>query len=91
MKTVKYLFVGALLLCGSVTVMAQTGTSADIEAMKALVKNKPADYGKQVKNYIKANKNIKLIEKYHTTDASMYDSNVRNFKKTLVTPGAPGT
>ena len=56
MKTVKYLFVGALLLCGSVTVMAQTGTSADIEAMKALVKNKPADYGKQVKNYIKANK-----------------------------------
>lgn len=56
MKTVKYLFVGALLLCGSVTVMAQDGTKADIEAMKAMVKNKPADYGKQVKNYIKANK-----------------------------------
>lgn len=47
---------GALLLGGSATTMAQDGTKADIDAMKAMVKNKPADYDKQVKNFIKVNK-----------------------------------
>ena len=56
MKSVKYLFISALLLGGSVAAMAQDGTKADIDAMKTLVKNKPADYDKQVKNFIKANK-----------------------------------
>ena len=56
MKTVKYLLIGALLLGGSAATMAQDGTKADVDAMKALVKNKPADYDKQVKNFIKANK-----------------------------------
>lgn len=56
MKTVKYLLMGALLLGGSATTMAQDGTKADIDAMKAMVKNKPADYDKQVKNFIKVNK-----------------------------------
>ena len=56
MKTVKYLLMGALLLGGSAATMAQDGTTADIDAMKALLKNKPADFGKQVKNFIKANK-----------------------------------
>ncbi len=56
MKTVKYLILGALLLGGSVSSMAQDGTKADIDAMKALVKNKPADYDKLVKKFIKVNK-----------------------------------
>ena len=56
MKAIKYLFLGALLMGSSTAVLAQDGTKADVDAMKALVKNKPADYDKQVKNYIKANK-----------------------------------
>ena len=56
MKAIKYLLMGALLLGGSASAMAQDGTKADIDAMKALVKNKPADYDKQVKNFIKVNK-----------------------------------
>lgn len=56
MKTIKYLFIGALLLGGSSAAMAQDGTKADIEAAKNLVKNKPADLSKQVKAFAKANK-----------------------------------
>ena len=56
MKAIKYLFLGALLMGSSTAVLAQDGTKADVDAMKALVKNKPADYDKQVKNFIKANK-----------------------------------
>ena len=56
MKTFKYLLIGALLLGGSAASMAQDGTKADVDAIKNLVKNKPADYDKQVKNFIKANK-----------------------------------
>ena len=56
MKTFKYLLLGALLLGGSAASMAQDGTKADVDAIKNLVKNKPADYDKQVKNFIKANK-----------------------------------
>jgi len=56
MKAIKYLFIGALLLGGSSAAMAQTGTNADIDAVKTLVKNKPADYDKQVKAFSKANK-----------------------------------
>ncbi len=56
MKTIKYLFIGALLLGGSTVAMAQDGTKADIDAVKSLIKNKPADFGKQVKAFSKANK-----------------------------------
>jgi tetratricopeptide (TPR) repeat protein len=56
MKAIKYLFLGALLIGSGTSVMAQDGTKADVDAMKSLVKNKPADFDKQVKNYIKANK-----------------------------------
>ena len=52
----KYLFMGALLMGFSTAVMAQDGTKADIDAVKQLVKAKPADYGKVIKNYVKANK-----------------------------------
>ena len=56
MKTMKYLFLSALLMGFSVAANAQTGTAADVDAVKQLVKNKPADYDKQLKAYTKANK-----------------------------------
>jgi tetratricopeptide (TPR) repeat protein len=52
----KYFTMGALLFGCSLGTMAQTGTPADVDAVKALVKNKPADYDKQLKAFIKANK-----------------------------------
>lgn len=56
MKTIKYLFLSALLMGFSMAANAQTGTAADVNAVKQLVKNKPADYDKQLKAFIKANK-----------------------------------
>jgi hypothetical protein len=56
MKAIKYLFMSALLLGGSVVATAQTGTQADVDAIKNLIKSNPADLVKQVKNYAKANK-----------------------------------
>ena len=56
MKTMKYFMMGALLFGCSLGTMAQDGTSADVDALKSLIKNKPADYDKQVKNYINKNK-----------------------------------
>ena len=56
MKTIKYLFLSALLMGFSMAANAQTGTAADVDAVKQLVKNKPADYDKQLKAFIKANK-----------------------------------
>lgn len=56
MKTMKYLFVSAMLMGFSMAANAQTGTAADVDAVKQLVKNKPADYDKQLKAYTKANK-----------------------------------
>lgn len=56
MKSFKYFLMGTLLFGSSAAAMAQDGSKADVDAMKAMVKNKPADYDKQVKNYIKANK-----------------------------------
>ena len=56
MKTMKYFMMGALLFGCSLGTMAQDGTPADVEAARNLVKNKPADYEKQMKNFIKANK-----------------------------------
>lgn len=56
MKTMKYFLMGVMLLGSSMTVMAQDGTPADVDAVKNLVKNKPADYDKQIKAFVKANK-----------------------------------
>ena len=56
MKAIKYLFIGVLLLGSGSTAVAQDGSKADIDAVKNLVKNKPADYDKQVKAFAKANK-----------------------------------
>ena len=47
---------GALLFGCSVGTMAQDGSSADVDALKSLIKSKPADYSKQVKNFINKNK-----------------------------------
>ena len=52
MKTMKYFMMGALLFGCSLGTMAQDGTPADVEAARNLVKNKPADYEKQMKNLI---------------------------------------
>ena len=56
MKAIKYLVMSALLMGFSTAAVAQDGTAADIDAVKNLVKAKPADYAKQIKNYVKANK-----------------------------------
>lgn len=56
MNISKYLLVAALLAGGSMAAVAQDGSPADIEAAKTLVKNKPADFDKQVKAFAKANK-----------------------------------
>jgi tetratricopeptide (TPR) repeat protein len=47
---------GALLMGFGTAAMAQDGTAADVEAVKNLVKAKPADYAKQIKAYFKENK-----------------------------------
>lgn len=72
MKTLKYFLIGTLLLGSSATAMAQDGTKADIDAMKSMVKNKPADYDKQVKNYIKANK--KNVENLVAIGRALYEA-----------------
>lgn len=56
MKTMKYFMMGAMLFGCSLGTMAQSGTQADVDAVKNLVKNKPADYDKQMKAYLKENK-----------------------------------
>lgn len=56
MKQIKYLLMGALLMGFSTAAMAQDGTKADVEAVKQLIKSKPADMGKQMKAFYKENK-----------------------------------
>ena len=56
MNTMKYFMMGALRFGCSLGTMAQDGTPADVDAARNLVKNKPADYEKQMKAFIKANK-----------------------------------
>ena len=51
MKQIKYLFVSALLMGFSTAALAQTGTAADIDAVKNLIKSKPADLSKQMNNF----------------------------------------
>ncbi len=56
MKTMKYLFLTALTLGFSATVMAQDGTKADVAAVKNIISSKPADLDKQMKPFFKKNK-----------------------------------
>ena len=56
MKTIKYLFMGALLLSFSTGAVAQDGTKADIDAVKNLIKSNPADLAKQMKAFYGKNK-----------------------------------
>lgn len=56
MKTIKYLFVGALLTGFSTAAIAQDGTAADIDAVTRIINSKPADVAKQVNPYYKKNK-----------------------------------
>ena len=56
MKQMKYLIVSALLMGFSTAALAQTGTEADIDAVKELIKSKPADFDKQMNNFYKKNK-----------------------------------
>ena len=56
MKTIKYLMMGVLTMSFSTSVMAQDGSKADVDAVKQIISNKPADLDKQMKPYLKANK-----------------------------------
>lgn len=58
MKTMKYLFIVALVAGYSTTAMAQDGTKADVDAVKKIISSKPsaAELDKQMKPYYKENK-----------------------------------
>jgi tetratricopeptide (TPR) repeat protein len=56
MNTKKYFLMGALLMGIGTAAMAQDGTPADVDALKSLIKSKPADMKKQVNNFYKKNK-----------------------------------
>ena len=56
MKAIKYLFIAALTAGYSANAMAQDGSKADIDAVKKIISNKPADLDKQMKPYYKENK-----------------------------------
>jgi len=56
MKAIKYFLMGALLMGFSTGAVAQDGTKADVEAVKNLIKSKPADFDKQMKAFYKKNK-----------------------------------
>lgn len=72
MKTMKYFMMGAMLFGYSLGTMAQDGTSADIDALKSVIKSKPADYSKQVKNFI--NKNKKNAENLVAFGRAFYEA-----------------
>lgn len=55
MNAIKYLFLGALTLSFSAPAMAQDEQSP-VEAVKEILKNKPADAEKQIKSIYKSNK-----------------------------------
>ena len=56
MKTIKYLFCGALLFAYSATTMAQTDTKSIIDAISIAIKEDPAAAAPQVKQVVKQNK-----------------------------------
>lgn len=95
MNTMKYFMIGALLFGCSLGTMAQDGTPADIETARSLVKNKPADYDKQIKAYMKANKKNAenlvaigrvLFEEGDTAQASEFANQALSIKKYSYAP-----
>ena len=56
MKQIKYFLMGALLMGFGTVAMAQDGTKADVDAVKALIKSKPADITKAMKPFYGKNK-----------------------------------
>ena len=56
MKAIKYLFIAALTAGYSASATAQNGTDADVQAVKNIISQKPADIDKQMKPFYKANK-----------------------------------
>ncbi len=56
MRTMKYLFIAALMTGFGATAMAQDGSKADVAAVKQIISSKPADLDKQMKPFYKANK-----------------------------------
>lgn len=56
MKTVKYLLVAVAALGLGTTAKAQDGSQNDVEAVKKLISQNPADMDKQLKPFYKANK-----------------------------------
>jgi len=56
MKAIKYLFLAALTAGYSASAIAQSGTDADVQAVKNIISQKPADLEKQMKPFFKANK-----------------------------------
>ena len=60
MKAIKYLMLGALMIGFSTQSMAQDD-KATIEAAKSLIKSKPADLDKQMKDFYKKNKKNPVV------------------------------
>ena len=58
MKTMKYFMMGALLFGCSVGTMAQDGSSADVDALKSLIKSKPADYHSSRQRILLTQRNV---------------------------------
>ena len=83
MKQMKYFLMGALLIGFGTAAMAQDGTKADVDALKALIKSKPADMAKQVKAYY--GKNKKNAENLVAFGRAFYEAedtaNARTFAK----------
>lgn len=62
MKTIKYLFLGALFFGYSATAMAQTDNKSIIDAISIVIKENPANAEAQVKEVVKKNKkNIEVL------------------------------
>jgi len=95
MKTIKYVLMGALLFGCSLGTKAQLGTMADVNAVKELVTNKPADYDKQIKAFLKENKKnpdllcaigFALYEADDTTNARVFAEQALSVKKNKFAP-----
>ena len=91
----KYLFVAALTLGFSATVMAQDGSKADVDAVKKIISSKPADLDKQMKPYNKANKKNAenlvafgraFYEAKDTANAKVYANNALQASKNKYAP-----
>ncbi len=91
----KYLFVAALTLGFSATVMAQDGSKADVDAVKKIISSKPADLDKQMKPYNKANKKNAenlvafgraFYEAKDTANAKVYANNALQASKNKCAP-----